>query len=105
LTVSHSEAITEYIAEFRSRPSSPGAQDGDQSRSTPSKVAPSDSIARRDLRERHEALPHPGELGAEVAGDLGGAGHERVVVGAAVLLGRGGEIGGVPGRQRLKPDQ
>jgi hypothetical protein len=48
LTVSHSWAITEYIAESRNCPSSPGIHDIDQLRSTPSKVAPSASMARRD---------------------------------------------------------
>src|SRR5205814_10085964 len=56
LTALHSEAITEYTAESRSRPSSPGAHDIDQLRNTPSNVAPSASIARRDLPLRASVL-------------------------------------------------
>src|SRR5262245_15688603 len=48
----HSAAITEYIAESRSMPSSPSTHDRDQLRSTPSKRAPSASIARRDCALR-----------------------------------------------------
>ena len=44
----HSEAMTEYMAESRSSPSSSGAHDCPKLRSTPSKRAPRPSIARRD---------------------------------------------------------
>ena len=40
--------MIENIAESRSPPSSPGAQDGDQFRSTPSKRAPVRSMAARE---------------------------------------------------------
>src|ERR1043166_4670246 len=56
LTALHSEAITEYIAESRSRPSSPGAHDIDQLRNTPSNVDPTASIARRDRTLRASVL-------------------------------------------------
>jgi len=55
-TAGHSSAITENIAESRSLPSSPGAQEADQLRSTPSKWAPSAVIARRDLALRASVL-------------------------------------------------
>jgi hypothetical protein len=55
-TAGHSSAITENMAESRSLPSSPGAQDGDQLRSTPSNWAPTAAIARRDLRLRASVL-------------------------------------------------
>jgi hypothetical protein len=55
-TAGHSSAITENMAESRSLPSSPGAQEDDQLRSTPSKRAPSAAIARRDLELRASVL-------------------------------------------------
>ena len=48
MTSGHSAAVTENMALSRSLPSSPGACDGDQLRSTPSKRAPRPAIACRD---------------------------------------------------------
>jgi hypothetical protein len=47
-TAGHSAAITENMAESRSRPSSPGARDSDELRKMPSNCAPRPAIACRD---------------------------------------------------------
>ncbi len=52
----HSSAVTEKIAESRNRPSSPGAQDRDQLRRTPSKRVPTLSIAARERALRASVL-------------------------------------------------
>src|SRR6266568_4575044 len=63
------------------------------------------AICLPDLREWDESLRSSRQLRRQVAADLAGAGHQREVVAAAVVLGGRSQVLRVAGGQRLEPDQ